>query len=66
MCVAPQMRHVSSRWPPSVFPVAFHGHPDFLMWQMHGLLSVFVVPCAKVRLLFDRASSYAALTMRDN
>ena len=34
------------------------------MWQMHGLLSVFVVPCATVRLLFDRASSYAVLTMR--
>ena len=45
------MRHLSSRWPPSLFPVAFHGHPDFLMWQMHGLLAACVLPCPTLRLL---------------
>jgi hypothetical protein len=37
------MRHLSSRWPPSTFPVAFHGHADFLMLQMHGFLA-FALP----------------------
>ena len=36
-------------FPPSVFPVAFHGHPDFLTWQMHGLVSV---PDSPMRLSF--------------
>jgi hypothetical protein len=65
MCVAPQMRHFSSRCPPSVFPVAFHGHPDFLMWQMHGLLVVSGLPFPTWRLLLIRPLSYTALTMRD-
>jgi hypothetical protein len=33
------MRQVSSRCPPSAFPEAFHGHPDFLILQMQGLLA---------------------------
>jgi hypothetical protein len=37
--MAPQMRHFSSRWPALTFPVAFQGHPDLLMLQMHGLLA---------------------------
>src|SRR5438552_5903851 len=44
------MRHFSSRCPASIFPVAFHGHPDFLMWQMHGLPSVCGLPSPTVRL----------------
>jgi hypothetical protein len=57
MCVAPQMRHVSSRWPPSTFPVAFHGHPDFLMWQMHGLPPASVLSFPTLRLLFESDAS---------
>jgi hypothetical protein len=66
MCVAPQMRHFSSRCPATTSPVAFHGQPDFLMWQMHGFAPASVLSFPTCRLPFDRVSSYAAPTMRRN
>src|SRR5438105_2223678 len=51
------MRHTSSRWPLWVLPVAFHGHPDFLMWQMHGLVDSCVFPCPTCCASFSSSSS---------
>jgi len=51
MCVAPQMRHFSSRCPATISPVAFHGHPDFLILQTHGLPFGCVLAFPTLRLL---------------